>query len=109
MDFPSYHQRASAPTNLTLHQAIDINVPIGCGDVAVFPGDLVVGDLDGVMVIPSHLVKEVAEECLAMEKYEEFVIEKVHQGKSIMDLYPLLNLLYSIISGNKNLSNTKPE
>lgn len=89
LDFPSYHQRASAPTNLTLHQAIDINVPIGCGDVAVFPGDLVVGDLDGVMVIPSHLVKEVAEECLAMEKYEEFVIEKVHQGKSIMDLYPL--------------------
>ena len=89
LDFPSYHQRASAPTNLTLHQAIDINMPIGCGDVAVFPGDLIVGDLDGVMVIPSHLAEEVAEECLAMEKYEEFVMEQVHQGKSIKGLYPL--------------------
>jgi regulator of RNase E activity RraA len=41
---PAYHQRPSAPTNLTLHQALDINVPIGCGDVAVLPGDVVVGD-----------------------------------------------------------------
>ncbi|WP_422859573.1 ribonuclease activity regulator RraA [Flagellimonas sp. S174] len=89
LDFPSYHQRASAPTNLTLHQAIDINVPIGCGDVAVFPGDLIVGDIDGVIVIPAHLIEVVAKECLAMEKYEEFVLEKVHQGESIKGLYPL--------------------
>ena len=37
---PTYHNRPSAPTNLTLHQAIDINVPIGCGDAPVFPGDV---------------------------------------------------------------------
>ena len=38
LDLPCYHSRPSAPTNLTLHQAIDINVPIGCGDAPVFPG-----------------------------------------------------------------------
>jgi hypothetical protein len=43
-----------APTNLTLHQALDINVPIGCGDVPVFPGDVVVGDREGVIVMPAH-------------------------------------------------------
>ena len=52
-DMPAYHTRPSAPTNLTLHQAIDINVPIGCGDAPVFPGDVVVGDMDGVIVIPA--------------------------------------------------------
>ena len=89
LDFPSFHQRASAPTNLTLHQAIDINVPIGCGDVAVFPGDIIVGDRDGVIVIPFHLAEEVAQECLAMESYEQFVLERVHAGQSITGLYPL--------------------
>ena len=89
LDFPVYHNRPSAPTNLTLHQAIDINVPIGCGDVAVFPGDLMVGDEDGVIVIPAHLVNEVADECLDMTLYEEFVMEKVDQGTPIIGLYPL--------------------
>src|SRR4029079_11260284 len=50
LPFPASHQRPSAPTNLTLHQALDINLPIGCGDVAVFPGDVVVGDGEGVVV-----------------------------------------------------------
>src|SRR3990172_7805536 len=53
---PAYHCRPSAPTNLTVHQAIDINVPIGCGDAPVFPGDVMVGDGEGVVVIPAHLV-----------------------------------------------------
>ena len=55
----------------------------------MFPGDLVVGDGDGVIIIPIHLVEEIAEECLAMEKYEAFVLEKVHKGESIIGLYPL--------------------
>src|SRR5476649_1268950 len=57
---PAYHNRPSAPTNLTLHQAIEINGPIGCGDVAVFPGDVVVGDGDGVVILPAHLAEELA-------------------------------------------------
>lgn len=91
LDFPTYHNRPSAPTNLTLHQAIAINEPIGCGDVAVFPGDFMVGDNDGVMVIPQHLAADVADECLEMTLYEEFVIEKVGEGTSVIGLYPLTN------------------
>lgn len=89
LNFSSYHNRPSAPTNLTLHQAIAINEPIGCGDVAVFPGDLIVGDDDGVMVIPAHLAKEVADECLEMTLFENFVMQKVKEGHSIVGLYPL--------------------
>jgi len=88
LDFHAYHQKPSAPTNLTLHQAIDINVPIGCGDVAVFPDDIIVGDSDGVMVIPAHLVDEVASECIEMTLFEDFVLEKVNEGRTIIGLYP---------------------
>ena len=88
---PSYHNRASSPTNLTLHQAVDINVPIGCGDVAVWPGDLLVGDKEGVVVIPAHIVKEIADEVKSMTIYENYVIEKVRKGSSIKGLYPLTN------------------
>ncbi|MEO9892815.1 ribonuclease activity regulator RraA [Aurantibacter sp.] len=89
LEIPSYHTRPSAPTNLTLHQAIALNEPIGCGDVAVFPGDILVGDDDGVMVIPSSIADEVADECLQMTLFEEFVMEKVAGGRSIVGLYPL--------------------
>ncbi|WP_339840249.1 ribonuclease activity regulator RraA [uncultured Maribacter sp.] len=91
LQFSSYHNRPSAPTNLTLHQAIAINEPIGCGDVAVFPGDMIIGDDDGVMVIPAHIADDVADECLMMTLYEEFVMEKVQKGKTIIGLYPMVN------------------
>jgi regulator of RNase E activity RraA len=86
--FPAYHQRPSAPTNLTLHHAIDINVPIGCGDVAVFPGDAVVGDDEGVAIVPAHLADEVADEAVEMTIFEDFVNEEVLRGRSIIGLYP---------------------
>jgi regulator of RNase E activity RraA len=85
---PAYHQRPSAPTNLTLHQALDINVPIGCGDVAVWPGDVVVGDGEGVVVIPAGIADEVAAEAVEMTAFEDFVTEKVMEGRSILGLYP---------------------
>ncbi|MFN3766033.1 MAG: ribonuclease activity regulator RraA [Aliihoeflea sp.] len=85
---PAYHNRPSAPTNLTLHQAIDINVPIGCGDTPVFPGDIVVGDGDGVVVIPVHLADELAAEAVEMTAFEDFVTEEVKKGRSILGLYP---------------------
>src|SRR6478609_4303180 len=52
---PAYHHRPASPTNLTLPQAIDIDVPIGCGDAPLFPRDVVVGDGEGVVVLPAHL------------------------------------------------------
>src|SRR3546814_363244 len=88
LSIPAYHNRPSAPTNLTLHQAIAINDPIGCGDVAVFPGDVMVGDAEGVVVIPAHLAEEIALEAVAMTAFEDFVTEKVLEGESILGLYP---------------------
>jgi len=88
LGFPAYHQRPSAPTNLTLHQAIDINVPIGCGDAPVFPGDVILGDSDGVIVIPAHLADEIADEAYEMTAYEDFVTERVQAGQGIFGLYP---------------------
>jgi regulator of RNase E activity RraA len=87
-EMPAYHHRPSAPTNLTLHQALDINVPIGCGDVAVWPGDVVVGDGEGVVVIPAHLADEIATEAVEMTAFEDFVQEEVLNGRSILGLYP---------------------
>ncbi len=85
---PAFHHRPSAPTNLTLHQAIDVNVPIGCGDAPVFPGDVIVGDADGVVVLPAHLAAEIADEAQAMTAFEDFVTEQVMAGRSIVGLYP---------------------
>ncbi|MBO9650506.1 MAG: ribonuclease activity regulator RraA [Variovorax sp.] len=88
LPFPAYHTRPSAPTNLTLHQAIDINVPIGCGDAPVWPGDVIVGDAEGVIVIPAGIADEIAAEAIEMTAFEDFVQEKVLEGRSILGLYP---------------------
>jgi len=85
---PAYHARPSAPTNLTLHQAIAINEPIGCGDAPVFPGDIVVGDAEGVIVIPAHLADEIAAEAVEMTVFEDFVQQQVMAGRSVLGLYP---------------------
>ena len=88
LDMPAYFAKPSAPTNLTLHEAIEINGPIACGEVAVFPGDIMLGDGDGVMVIPAHLADEIADECTGMETFEDFVLEQVRAGAGIIGLYP---------------------
>lgn len=88
LTIPAYHLRPSAPTNLTRHQAIDINVPIGCGDAPVFPGDVIVGDGEGVVVIPAEIADEIAAEATEMTVFEDFVTEKVLEGRSILGLYP---------------------
>jgi regulator of RNase E activity RraA len=88
LDIPSFHVRPSAPTNLTVHEAIDINVPIGCGDAPVFPGDVIVGDDDGCICIPAHIADEIADEAVEMTAFEDFVTEKVKEGRSILGLYP---------------------
>lgn len=88
LDIPAYHNRPSAPTNLTLHQAIEINGPIGCGDTPVFPGDIVVGDGEGVVVIPADIADAIADEAVEMTVYEDFVAEQVIEGRSILGLYP---------------------
>jgi len=88
MDFPIYCAGGSAPLNLLYHHAIDQNVPVGCGGVAVYPGDIIVGDEEGVVVIPQHLADEVAEACEEQEKMEAFILERVQGGAKLAGTYP---------------------
>ncbi|MBK5204767.1 MAG: ribonuclease activity regulator RraA [Polaromonas sp.] len=88
MAMPAYHNRPSAPTNLTWHMALDINVPIGCGDAPVFPGDVMVGDAEGVIVVPAAIANEIADEAVEMTVFEDFVMEEVARGRGIIGLYP---------------------
>ena len=88
LDFHAYHNRPAPPTNITRQQALDINVPVGCGDAPVWPGDVIVGDDEGVVVIPSHIADEIAAETAEMTVFEDFVAEEVKKGRSIIGLYP---------------------
>ena len=88
LDIPCYHKRPSAPTNLTIHQPIELDCPIACGDVAVFPGDVMVGDREGVAVIPAHMADEIAHEATEMTAFEDFVTEQVKAGQAVIGLYP---------------------
>jgi regulator of RNase E activity RraA len=78
----------SAPLNLIHHHAIDLNVPIGCGGVAVYPGDVIVGDEEGVVVIPANLADEVAADAAEQEKLEIFLLERVQNGAALPGTYP---------------------
>ena len=85
---PAYAAAMNAHTNKTVHHPSEIQVPIACGGVAVFPGDLIVGDGEGVVVIPVHLAEAVAAEAEEMEKKERFIMEKIRGGASIVGTYP---------------------
>ena len=84
----AYARGMNAHTNKTIHYPLDIQKPIACGGVAVFPGDLIVGDSEGVVVIPRHLAEDVAEKAAAQEEKEAFIIRKIQQGASIIGVYP---------------------
>ena len=88
LDFAAYHAGPSAPTNLIHHRAIALNDPIACGGVGVYPGDIIMGDADGVVCIPAHMANEIAEEVFEMTVYEDFVQEQVLKGQSTFGLYP---------------------
>jgi regulator of RNase E activity RraA len=88
LDMPVYCAARSAPMNLTCHHAVDVNVPIGCGGVAVFPGDVIVGDAEGVVVIPRALAEEVARDGYSQTLMERFTLEEIRAGRSIYGVYP---------------------
>jgi regulator of RNase E activity RraA len=88
LDYPVYCNGRSAPTNLTRHHAVDINVPVGCGEVPVYPGDVLVGDQEGVVVIPRHLADELAVQGTEQTRFEDYVTERVLAGQTIFGLYP---------------------
>jgi regulator of RNase E activity RraA len=88
LDFPVYAKAAHAATSSVLHHPADLNVPIGCAGVQVRPGDVLVGDAEGVVVIPSHVAESVAHRALQQEQMEEFILQKIQQGASIKGIYP---------------------
>jgi regulator of RNase E activity RraA len=85
---PAYAAAMNGHTNKTIHHPSEIQVPVACGGVAVFPGDVIVGDQEGVVVIPAQLAQEVASEAAEMEEKERFIMEKIRAGASIVGTYP---------------------
>lgn len=88
LDLPVFVASRSAPTNLTKHHAVETNVAISCGGVPVYPGDVIVGDGDGVIVIPLEYLDEILPDALRMEHFEIFITEQVLGGRSVIGTYP---------------------
>ena len=88
LDFPAYQRIAVPSPSFGYLQAVEINVPVGCGDIAVYPGDIIVGDSEGVVVVPRHLVEQIAQEAFEQTQYDAFAALEVAAGRSIIGLYP---------------------
>ncbi|MBC7994436.1 MAG: ribonuclease activity regulator RraA [Rhizobacter sp.] len=86
---PAYHQRPSAPTNLIRHHAVDVQRPVACGGVAVYPGDVMVGDAEGVVCIPADIAEAVAVEAYDQTLYEDWVATRIDGGDGLFGIYPL--------------------
>ena len=85
---PAFAAAMNAHSNKTVHHPSEIQVPIACGEVAVIPGDIIVGDAEGVVVIPIQLAEEVAQTAVEMEDRERFLLKKIQSGASIVGTYP---------------------
>jgi regulator of RNase E activity RraA len=85
---PAFARAAHGAANKTVHHPTDFQLPIACGGVAVYPGDVIVGDDEGVVVIPRHLAATVAEDAVDQERKEEFILAKIRSGASIVGVYP---------------------
>ncbi|MET1035645.1 MAG: ribonuclease activity regulator RraA [Arthrobacter sp.] len=88
LDLPTFSAGPSPTTNLAQHHVVDFQVPIACAEVAVYPGDIIVGDRDGVVCIPRHLAESVAVDSMEQEKLEEFVLAQIEDGKPLRGTYP---------------------
>lgn len=88
LGFPVYCAGPASPANVTRHHAVGLGEPIACGGVAVFPGDVLVGDGDGIVVLPRDIADEVARDAEEQDRLERFVIAEVRAGKSIFGVYP---------------------
>ncbi len=88
LPMPVFCAGPAAPLNLVAHHASELQVPIGCGGVAVYPGDLIVGDADGVVVVPAHLAEEVARDADEQERMETWILSRIQQGARLPGTYP---------------------
>ncbi|MFE5512287.1 ribonuclease activity regulator RraA [Streptomyces sp. NPDC056529] len=88
LPMPVYSTGAAAMTNLAMHHAVDLQVPVGCAGVAVYPGDVLVGDGDGVVCVPRHLVPVIARQAREQERLEAFITDRVAAGAPLRGTYP---------------------
>jgi len=85
---PVWSAGVAAPASVIGLTFVGWQEPIGCGGVAVFPGDVVVADADGAVVIPAALVEQVAKEGPEQERFEAWVVREVEKGANLPGLYP---------------------
>lgn len=88
LDIPVYLQGAHAATLSREHLPLDVDVPVACAGVLVFPGDAIVGDDDGAMVVPAALVDEIAAEAAEQELRDAWAFERVSAGESTVGVFP---------------------
>jgi regulator of RNase E activity RraA len=88
IDLPTYSKAQNPNLSSAVHHPIEINGPIVCAGVTVLPGDVVVGDGEGVIVVPVGMAEQVATEASEQEQREQFIIGKIQEGHSILGVYP---------------------
>jgi 5-oxopent-3-ene-1,2,5-tricarboxylate decarboxylase/2-hydroxyhepta-2,4-diene-1,7-dioate isomerase len=89
LDIATYYRAPHASVLGVLHYPLETNVPVACGGVLVMPGDVIVGDAEGVVVVPAQLAEEVARDAVEQELAEQFAYERVNEGESVRGLFPL--------------------
>ena len=89
IDIPTYHNGPHPAVLGRKHVPWDTDIAIACGGAAVLPGDVIVGDADGLLVIPPALVEEVVTDAIEQEREEEFIAEQVSQGNPVDGLFPM--------------------
>jgi regulator of RNase E activity RraA len=88
MPFPAYARQVTGTSRLSYHRVADLQVPVSCADVAVYPGDIVVGDGNGVTVIPRHLAEEVARDAAQQDRIEDYLNLRILAGDTLYGTYP---------------------
>ena len=86
---PIWTSAITAPPPAARHMLADMQQPISCGGVAVFPGDVIVADADGIVVVPAGLAEEVAAGAVEQERLDEWQLEQVKRGVALSALTPL--------------------
>jgi 5-oxopent-3-ene-1,2,5-tricarboxylate decarboxylase / 2-hydroxyhepta-2,4-diene-1,7-dioate isomerase len=89
LDIPVYHYASHAATFGRLHMPLEHQIPIACAGVTVMPGDIIVGDGEGAVVIPPSLVVEIAAASVVQESEEAWALERVADGESTIDTFPI--------------------
>jgi regulator of RNase E activity RraA len=85
---PVWCRGAAAPASVTSLTFVAWQQPIACGGVAVFPGDVIVVDQDGAVLIPANLLDEVIPLAVEQERLEAWIMSEVERGVPLPGLYP---------------------